>query len=441
MRMVDLIHKKREGLELSTEEIEYIISGYTNNTIPDYQVSSFAMAVFFRGMNERETADLTMSMVKSGDQIDLSEIDGIKVDKHSTGGVGDTTTLVLGPLVASAGVPVAKMSGRGLGHTGGTIDKLESIDGFHVELNNQEFINQVNRVKLAVIGQSANLTPADKKLYSLRDVTATIESTPMIAGSIMSKKIAAGAEAIVLDVKTGDGAFMKTTEKSFELAEALVNIGTSTNRRTVAVVSDMDQPLGFAVGNAIEVKEAIDTLNGNGPRDLEELCLFLGAQMLLLADKVKTIDEGQNVLREIIDSGKAIKTMKEFVSAQGGNPDFIDNPDLLPQAEKRIEVVAEKAGYIHKIKAEEIGLSAMLLGAGRETKQSIIDLAVGIVLDKKVGEYVQCGETLATLHVNNQINVEDVKNRVLNAYRIEDEKAEKRKLIYGVVSQKGIEKY
>lgn len=433
MRMVDLIHKKREGMELSTEEIDYIVDGYTNNEIPDYQVSAFAMAIFFRGMNERETSDLTMAMVKSGDQIDLSAIDGIKVDKHSTGGVGDTTTLVLGPLVASAGVPVAKMSGRGLGHTGGTIDKLESIEGFHVELSNQEFIDQVNSIKLAVIGQSANLTPADKKLYSLRDVTATIESTPMIAGSIMSKKIAAGADAIVLDVKTGDGAFMKTEEQSFQLAKALVNIGTVTNRKTVAVVSDMDQPLGYAVGNAIEVREAIDTLKGEGPKDLEELCLFLGAQMLVLADKTETVEEGQQILREIINSGKAIETLKDFVKAQGGNPEYIDNPDLLPQAKIMVDIVAESSGYIHKIKAEEIGIGAMLLGAGRETKNSAIDLAVGIVLRKKVGEYVKSGEIIATLHVNDKKNIETVKEKVLNSYIIKIEKAEKRKLIYGVI--------
>ncbi len=441
MRMVDLIHKKREGINLTTEEINYVIEGYSKNQIPDYQMSAFTMAIFFQVMNERETADLTMAMVKSGDQIDLSSIKGKKVDKHSTGGVGDTTTLVLGPLVATAGVPVAKMSGRGLGHTGGTIDKLESIEGFHVEISNQEFINQVNEVNLAVIGQTANLTPADKKLYSLRDVTATVDSIPLIASSIMSKKIAAGADGIVLDVKTGDGAFMKTPEKSFELAKAMVDIGTITSRNTVGVVSDMDQPLGFAVGNALEIKEAIDTLNGTGPKDLEELCLVLGSHMLVLGEKVKTIEDGYQILKEIIKSGEAIETFKEFVKAQGGNPDIIDNPDLLPKADSIVEVLSNKKGYINKIEAEEIGISAMLLGAGRETKESIIDLAVGLELRKKVGDYVEIGDSIATLHVNNDRNLEKVKRNVIEAYTISAIKPEKKKLIYGIVTKDGIKRY
>ncbi|OEF97235.1 pyrimidine-nucleoside phosphorylase [Vulcanibacillus modesticaldus] len=440
MRMVDLIHKKREGQELTTEEINFIIDGYSRGAIPDYQLSAFTMAVFYQGMTERETADLTLAMVESGEQIDLSKIEGIKVDKHSTGGVGDTTTLVLGPLVATAGVPVAKMSGRGLGHTGGTIDKLESIEGFHVELNNQEFIDQVNKVKLSVIGQTANLTPADKKLYALRDVTATVDSIPLIASSIMSKKIAAGADAIVLDVKTGDGAFMKTTEKSFELAKAMVDIGTLTKRNTVAVVSDMDQPLGFAVGNALEVKEAIETLKGNGPKDLEELCLVLGSHMLVLGEKAKTVEEAYQILEDIIHSGKAIETLKEFVKAQGGNPDVIDNPDLLPQAEALIDVIAEEEGFVHKIHAEEIGISAMMLGAGRETKESEIDLAVGIKLNKKVGDRVDKGDVIATLYVNNPKNVEEVKRKVLAAYTIGSEKLAERPLIFGIVTKDGIQK-
>lgn len=441
MRMVDLIYKKREGKNLTTEEINYIIDGYSKSTIPDYQMSAFTMAIFFQGMSDRETADLTMAIVKSGNQIDLSSIKGKKVDKHSTGGVGDTTTLVLGPIVATAGVSVAKMSGRCLGHTGGTIDKLESIEGFHVEISNEEFIKQVNEIKLAVIGQTEDLTPADKKLYSLRDVTATIDSIPLIASSIMSKKIAAGADGIVLDIKTGNGAFMKTTEEAFKLAKLMVNIGTITNRNTIAVVSDMEQPLGLAVGNALEVKEAIDTIKGNGPKDLEELCLVLGSYMLLLSEKVKTFEEGYQILEGIIESGEAINTLKKFVKAQGGNPKIIDNPDLLPTAKRKVEILCNKKGYIYKINAEKIGIGAALLGAGRETKDSIIDLAVGIVLRKKVGDYVEAGDIIATLHVNNEHNMLAVKENVIEAYIISEEEPKKKKIIYGIVTKDGVKIY
>ena len=440
MRMVDLIFKKKEGYELLAEEINFIIKGYVAGEIPDYQMSALAMSVYFQGMNERETADLTMAIVNSGEQIDLSPIAGIKVDKHSTGGVGDTTTLVLGPLVAAAGVPVAKMSGRGLGHTGGTIDKLEAIEGFHVEISNQEFIDQVNQIKLAVIGQTANLTPADKMLYALRDVTATVDSIPLIASSIMSKKIASGANGIVLDVKTGRGAFMKTPEKSFELAKAMVDIGTLTKRNTVAIVSDMDQPLGYAIGNSLEVKEAIDTLNGNGPKDLQELCLTLGAHMLVLAEKATDFAAGYAKLQEIINTGLAIETLKDFVKAQGGNPGLIDNPELLPQADAKIEVLAEQDGYVQRINAEEIGISAMLLGAGRATKESKIDLAVGILLNKKVSDQVKKGESLAVLYVNDQSNLTTVKERVQAAYTITANPPKPTPLIYGIVTKNGITK-
>lgn len=400
MRMVDLIEKKRNGLELSSEEIHFIIDGYTKDTIPDYQVSALMMAIYFKGMSEQERADLTMAMVQSGDMIDLTKINGIKVDKHSTGGVGDTTTLVLGPLVASVGVPVAKMSGRGLGHTGGTIDKLEAIDGFHVEIENEAFIELVNKNKIAIIGQSGNLTPADKKLYALRDVTATVDSIPLIASSIMSKKIAAGADGIVLDVKTGAGAFMKTLEDSRELAKAMVRIGNHVGRKTMAVISDMSQPLGYAIGNALEVKEAIETLKGKGPDDLTELCLTLGSHMVLLAERASSLTEARSMLESAMKDGRAIESFKRFIVSQGGNSAVIDEPELLPQAKYLIDLEAKESGYISEIAADEIGTAAMVLGAGRATKESHIDLAVGLVLEKKVGDWVEKGESLLTIHSN-----------------------------------------
>ncbi|RXJ03839.1 pyrimidine-nucleoside phosphorylase [Anaerobacillus alkaliphilus] len=429
MRMVDLIEKKRDGLELTKEEIEFIINGYTSDTIPDYQMSAFAMAVFFQDMTAHERAALTMAMVQSGDQIDLSAIDGIKVDKHSTGGVGDTTTLVLGPLVASVGVPVAKMSGRGLGHTGGTIDKLEAVSGFSVEITNQQFIDLVNKNKLAVVGQSGNLTPADKKLYALRDVTATVNSIPLIASSIMSKKIASGANAIVLDVKTGAGAFMKELTQAEELAKAMVDIGNNLGRNTMAVISDMSQPLGFAIGNALEVKEAIDTLRGNGPEDLKELCLALGSQMVLLAGKTSTVEQARILLEEAIVSGKALETLKTFLQDQGGDPTVVDDVTKLPTAKYQIEVPAWDTGYIGQIVADKIGVAAMLLGAGRATKESTIDLAVGIELRKKVGDFVNTGETLVTIHTNEE-NVAEVTKIINDSYTIASERVEIPPLIY-----------
>jgi pyrimidine-nucleoside phosphorylase len=379
------------------------------------------MAIVFQGMSEAERATLTMAMVESGDQIDLSAIHGIKVDKHSTGGVGDTTTLVLGPLVASVGVPVAKMSGRGLGHTGGTIDKLESVEGFHVELENEEFVRLVNQNKIAVIGQSGNLTPADKKLYALRDVTGTVESIPLIASSIMSKKIAAGADAIVLDVKTGAGAFMKTLEDSRELAKAMVRIGNNVGRRTMAVISDMSQPLGFAIGNALEVKEAIDTLKGEGPEDLTELCLTLGSHMVLLADKATNVEEARQMLKNAIKDGSALETLKVFLRSQGGDDSVVDDPSRLPQASFKIEVEAKEEGYIAEIIADEIGTAAMLLGAGRATKESEIDLAVGLLLKKKIGDQVQVGESIVTIYSNFE-DVQEVKEKIYNSISITKEK-------------------
>lgn len=419
MRMVDIIEKKRDGQKLTTAEINFFIEGYTKGEIPDYQASALAMAIYFQDMNDRERADLTRAMVESGDTIDLSAIDGVKVDKHSTGGVGDTTTLVLAPLVASLGVPVAKMSGRGLGHTGGTIDKLESIAGFHVELTREQFIDLVNRDKVAVIGQSGNLTPADKKLYALRDVTGTVNSIPLIASSIMSKKIAAGADAIVLDVKTGDGAFMKTQEDAEELAHAMVRIGNHVGRKTIAIISDMSQPLGFAIGNALEVKEAIETLQGKGPKDLTELVLTLGSQMVILAGKAKTSEEAKEMLLDAIHSGKALAKFKEFLANQGGDASIVDDLTKLPQAKYKIELPAKQSGYISRMVADEIGVASMILGAGRATKEDVIDLAVGLVLHKKVGDKVEEGESILTIYSNRE-NVEDVKQKLYDNIFIAD---------------------
>lgn len=419
MRMVDIIEKKRDGQELTTAEINFFIEGYTKGEIPDYQASALAMAIYFQDMNDRERADLTRAMVESGDTIDLSAIDGVKVDKHSTGGVGDTTTLVLAPLVASLGVPVAKMSGRGLGHTGGTIDKLESIAGFHVELTREQFIDLVNRDKVAVIGQSGNLTPADKKLYALRDVTGTVNSIPLIASSIMSKKIAAGADAIVLDVKTGDGAFMKTQEDAEELAHAMVRIGNHVGRKTIAIISDMSQPLGFAIGNALEVKEAIETLQGKGSKDLTELVLTLGSQMVILAGKAKTSEEAKEMLLDAIHSGKALAKFKEFLANQGGDASIVDDLTKLPQAKYKIELPAKQSGYISRMIADEIGVASMILGAGRATKEDVIDLAVGLVLHKKVGDKVEEGESILTIYSNRE-NVEDVKQKLYDNIFIAD---------------------
>ncbi|WP_313234863.1 pyrimidine-nucleoside phosphorylase [Sporosarcina ureae] len=402
MRMVDIIENKRDGIELNKEEIEFFVTGYTDGSIPDYQASAFLMAIYFKGMTTEEQGYLTIAMAESGDQIDLSAIEGVKVDKHSTGGVGDTTTLILAPLVAACGVPIAKMSGRGLGHTGGTLDKLEAIDGFHVEISTEQFIQQVNDLKIAVIGQSGNLTPADKKLYALRDVTATVNSIPLIASSIMSKKLAAGADAIVLDVKTGAGAFMKTLEDSKRLADAMTAIGNEVGRNTSAVISDMSQPLGFAIGNALEVKEAIDTLQGKGPADLTELCFVLGSKMLLAANKAETEEDARKQLQNVIDNGEALRLFGELIKAQDGNEKVIENTNLLPQAQYEIEVPSIESGYVSMIDADEIGLAAMLLGAGRATKEDVIDLAVGIVLRKKIGDFVEKGEALAILHANTE---------------------------------------
>lgn len=433
MRAYDIIYKKREGQKLNKEELKFLINGYVEGDIPDYQMSAWAMAVYFQGMDAEETANLTMLMAESGDMIDLSSIDGIKVDKHSTGGVGDTTTLVLAPLVASAGIPVAKMSGRGLGHTGGTIDKLESIPGFNTSLSRDKFFDNVNQHGVAVVGQTGNLTPADKKLYALRDVTATVESIPLIASSIMSKKLAGGADAIVLDVKTGNGAFMKDFANAKKLAEAMVAIGKEVGRDTAAYITDMNQPLGNAVGNALEVKEAIKTLKGQGPEDLTELCIELGSGMLQLAGKATDLEAGKKILRENLKNGKALAKFAEMITAQAGNAKVIEDLSLLPAADSTVEVKAEKSGYISEIKALDVGLSAMILGAGRENKESKIDLAVGLELKKKTADQVNKGDILAVLHYNDSKNLEEAKQKLLEAFTITAEKKDKNKLIYEII--------
>ena len=433
MRMIDIIEKKRDGKSLTKEEIEFFVNGYTHGEVPDYQASSLAMAIFFQDMNDEERAALTMSMVNSGEKIDLSDINGIKVDKHSTGGVGDTTTLVLAPLVAAVGVPVAKMSGRGLGHTGGTIDKLESVKGFNVEISEKDFIKLVNDNQVAVIGQSGNLTPADKKLYALRDVTGTVNSIPLIASSIMSKKIAAGADAIVLDVKTGSGAFMKTLDDAEALAHAMVRIGNNVGRNTMAIISDMSQPLGNAIGNALELKEAIATLKGNGPKDLTELVLTLGSQMVVLAEQATSLDEARQMLIDAIKTGKALNKFKTFLSNQGGDDSIVDSTEKLPSAKYQVEFKAKKDGYITEIIANEIGVASMMLGAGRQTKEDVIDLGVGIVLNKKVGEHVEKGENILTIHTNTK-EIDDILYKLDNSITIES-KGEAPTLIHKIITE------
>lgn len=435
MRMYDLIMKKRNGGALSGEEIRFMVQGYTRGDIPDYQMSAMMMAIYFRGMNADETLALTMEMAGSGDMLDLSDIRGVKVDKHSTGGVGDKTSLALTPMVAAAGVTVAKMSGRGLGHTGGTIDKLESFSGFSTAISEQQFKENVNRIGIAIMGQTADLAPADKKLYALRDVTATVDNMSLIASSIMSKKLAAGADAIVLDVKTGSGAFMKPEEDSFALAHEMVRIGNGAGRKTIAVVSDMDQPLGYAVGNALEVREAIDTLKGNGPKDFVELCMTLGSYMLVAGGKAKTREDAECILREVIADGSALDKLAEFVEAQGGDRELVYHPESLPQASIAQEIKSPADGYIQRIVCDEIGICSLILGGGRETKESEIDLSVGLVLHKKVGDAVRKGESLATIYANDQAKLDAAADRFLQAYTIDNSPVEKKPLIKGIVME------
>lgn len=433
MRMYDLIMKKRNGGVLGDGEIRFMVQGYTRGDIPDYQMSAMMMAIYFQGMNADETLALTMAMAESGDMLDLSDIRGVKVDKHSTGGVGDKTSLALTPMVAAAGVTVAKMSGRGLGHTGGTIDKLESFSGFSTAISEQQFKENVNRIGIAIMGQTADLAPADKKLYALRDVTATVDNMSLIASSIMSKKLAAGADAIVLDVKTGSGAFMKTEADSFALAREMVRIGNGAGRKTIAVVSDMDQPLGYAVGNALEVREAIETLKGNGPEDFVELCMTLGSYMLVAGGKAADQEAAERILREVIANGSALEKLAEFVAAQGGDRELVYHPDRLPQASIAQEIESPMDGYIQRIVCDEIGICSLLLGGGRETKESEIDLSVGLVLHRKVGDAVKKGETLATIYANDQAKLDAARERFLRAYTIDRNPVEKKPLIKGIV--------
>ena len=430
MRIYDIIKKKRDGYSLSTEEINYFVENYTNGNIPDYQASALLMAIYFNKMDKRETLDLTKAMINSGDTFDLSNINGIKVDKHSTGGVGDSVTLILGPMIAACGVPFVKMSGRGLGHTGGTLDKLESIKNFKVELSNDEFVRNTNDINISICSQTGNITPADKKLYALRDVTATVENLSLIAGSIMSKKLAIESDAIILDVKVGSGAFMKNIDDAISLANEMVDIGNSYGRKTIAIVTNMDEPLGKAIGNALEVKEAIETLQGNGPNDLYELCLKLGSKLLLLAKKVDKEEDGKNMLINVIKSGKAYEKLIELVQHQGGDISYVKDTDLLPKAKYIVEVKSKMEGYVKSIDAEEIGKAALYLGAGRETIESKLDLAVGIVLNKKVDDKVELGEVLAYIHLNNMEKAEEVERRLHEIYLIGDKNNAKKQLIY-----------
>lgn len=441
MRIYDIIAKKRDNHELTKEEIEFFVDKYSKGEIPDYQASALLMAIYLNKMNKQETVYLTEAMMNSGDVIDLSQIEGIKVDKHSTGGVGDKTTIALAPLVAACGAPVAKMSGRGLGHTGGTLDKLESIPGFSIEMDSDKFIESVNEHKIAVCGQTASIAVADKKMYALRDVTATVDNISLIAASIMCKKLASGANAILLDVKTGDGAFMKTLDDSFELAKAMVDIGCGMERETIGIITDMDEPLGFAIGNSLEVIEAIETLKGNGPKDFVLLCETLGAYMLVLSKVEDNFEDGVQRIREAISSGSALDKLRVFIENQGGDKRVVDDYSLLPQANNIVEVKSPKNGYISKIEAEEVGMSAMILGAGRETKEDTLDMAAGIVLEKKVGEYVNKGDILAYIHYNKEDKFESARERFINSYEIVEEKVEPRKLIYGVVTKDEIKKF
>ncbi|MDP8214559.1 MAG: pyrimidine-nucleoside phosphorylase [Candidatus Euphemobacter frigidus] len=441
MRPYWIIMKKRDGKALSSEEIIFMIDGYTKGTIPDYQMAAWMMAIFIQGMSSEESAALTQAMLDSGDRIDLSSIGKITVDKHSTGGVGDKVSLILAPLVASLGVPVPMMSGRGLGHTGGTLDKLEAIPGFRVDLSEEEFIRQVKEIGVAIIGQTKSLAPADKKMYALRDVTATVDSIPLIAGSIMSKKLAAGPDAFVFDVKTGNGAFMRTMESAEEMARTLVDIAILSGRQANALITDMNQPLGYCAGNALEIRETIACLKGEGPRDLMTVVMEIAGMMLLMGGRSSSIEEGKTLAQLALDEGKGLAKFKEMVATQGGDTAYIDNPDLFPEAGMKIPVPADRAGYIHGINTLEMGIICGALGAGREKVDDEIDMSAGIVFLKKVGDRVVAGESLLTLHTNREDSIEEIADRVVQAYKIEDSPCQPYPIIYKVVDQDGIRDY
>ncbi|NLM43153.1 MAG: pyrimidine-nucleoside phosphorylase [Clostridiales bacterium] len=432
MRAYDIILKKRNGYELTKEEIDFFIEGIMDGSIQDYQASALLMAIYFNGLTNKETSLLTMALVNSGEILDLSSINGIKVDKHSTGGVGDKISLIVIPLVASAGVPVAKISGRGLGHTGGTVDKLEAIPGFRTDLDKETFINNVNKYKMAIVGQTHNLTPADKKLYSLRDVTATVDSIPLIASSIMSKKIASGADCIVLDVKVGSGAFMKKIDEAILLAETMVNIGKSLGKKTIAIVSDMNQPLGYEIGNSNEVREAIEVLKGKGAEDEIYIALTIASYMAILGGAFNDFDKAFKYMEKAIKTGEGLKYMRKLITIQGGDPNIIDNPNILPQAKNHIEIKSDKDGYINSINAECIGVAAMLLGAGRSKKDDLIDYGAGITLTKKVGDKVKKGDTISILHTNKE-KWDDVKSIIKDAFNIDKIKIKPSKYIYKII--------
>lgn len=441
MRMYDLIMKKRDGGVLTKEEIDYFIEGYTQGLIPDYQASALLMAIYFKKMSYDETLNLTLAMSESGDKLDLSGISGIKADKHSTGGVGDKTSLVLAPMIAACGVKMAKMSGRGLGHTGGTIDKLESFPGFSTALSEEAFISNVNNIGFAITGQTGNLAPADKKLYALRDVTATVDNISLIASSIMSKKLAAGAELIVLDVKSGSGAFMKNEKDALLLAEEMVKIGNGAGRNTIAVVSDMNQPLGHAVGNAIEVKEAIMTLKGEGPDDLYNLCICLGVNILMAAKRAATAEEAQNMLEDTVKSGAALKKFAEFVEAQGSKQKYVyDYENILPKCSEEVEVKSSEQGFVSLIKSDEIGKASMILGGGRQTKADKIDLSVGLEVYKKIGDYVNKGDVIAKIFSNNPKKTQEAERIITAAYEFSENKVLPHKLIKRVITAKDCER-
>lgn len=440
MRMIDIIENKKHGLELTKEEIRFFVSGYVDSTIPDYQASALLMAIYFNGMTEKETLEFTLAVRDSGDVVDLSSINGIKVDKHSTGGVGDKTTLVIAPIVATFGCKMAKMSGRGLGHTGGTIDKMEAVPGLQTSLESQRFIDIVNEVGVSVIGQTGNLAPADKKLYALRDVTSTVDSIPLIACSIMSKKLAAGSDAILLDVKTGSGAFMKTIEKAIELAEEMVSIGENAGKSTIALITEMDIPLGYNIGNSLEVIEVIDTLKGKGPKDLTDVCIELSANLITMAGQ-GTLEENREKVKAVITDGSAYNKFLEFAEAQGADISYLEDVDKFEKASIVHEVKSSTNGYVYELDTEKIGISSVILGAGRKTKEDVIDFASGIKLVKKTGDLVEEGDTLAVLYTNDNSSVEEAEQLLLEAYTLSDTKPELEPLILAKVSKDGVERY